>query len=375
LRKIARLLVLTGKKPSQVGGWRNKKLSLLAVSSVVILLFTIILVRSVNLATANVMPIQLPSITIGSDGSIDPTGMPINRTGSAYTLTGNISGYSLDINCSNVTVDGAGYTLRTEMVSQNVAINIEANGVTVKNMRIYGYYEVGINVVGSFNMIAKNTISTEMGTGINLPSDYNNITGNTIGDWGLGIDLTGKYNNIIGNIIRNAGGSIWLELDSACFNNIIGNNMSSRGVSLVTLEATSKYDASNLHASSNVFRLNNFAVRNLYFEPISLMGGAKSFAAYDLHIFDNGSVGNYWNNYGGTDANHDGIIDKPYEIAGMMSDHYPLMEPYNPDSSKIVLSSPTEPFPTTPFVTSIVTVAVVGAVGTCLLVYLRKRWS
>jgi hypothetical protein len=272
LRKIARLLVLTGKKPSQVGGWRNKKLSLLAVSSVVILLFTIILVRSVNLATANVMPIQLPSITIGSDGSIDPTGMPINRTGSAYTLTGNISGYSLDINCSNVTVDGAGYTLQTERVSQNVAINIEANGVTVKNMRIYGYYEVGMNVVGSFNTIAKNTISTEMGTGINLPSDYNNITGNTIGDWGLGIDLTGKYNNIIGNIIRNAGGSIWLELDSACFNNIIGNNMSSRGVSLVTLEATSKYDASNLHASSNVFRLNNFAVRNLYFEPISLMG-------------------------------------------------------------------------------------------------------
>lgn len=321
------------------------------------------------------MQVQLPSITVRSDGSIDPVGMPINRTGSVYTLTGNISGYSLRINCSDVTVDGADYTLQTEQVSQNVAINIEANGVTVKNMRIYGYYVVGINVLGSYSAITKNNISTTMGTSIKLPSDYNNITGNTIGDWGLGIDLTGKHNDITGNIIRNRGGDIWLELDSAYFNNIIGNNMSTAGYPLITLEASSKYDASILHGSSNIFSLNNFAVRSLYWGPIDLSGGAKTCAAYDLHIFDNGSVGNYWNDYAGTVLDNSSIGDKPYIITGNMSDHYPLMAPYNPERSIIVLPSTTEPFPITPFVTSIVTVALVGAVGVGLLVYLRKRWS
>jgi hypothetical protein len=43
------------------------------------------------------------------------------------------------------------------------------------------------------------------------------------------------------------------------------------------------------------------------------------------NFWDNGSEGNYWSNYNGTDANRDGIGDTPYIIEVNSTDRYPLM--------------------------------------------------
>lgn len=44
--------------------------------------------------------------------------------------------------------------------------------------------------------------------------------------------------------------------------------------------------------------------------------------------WDNGSIGNYWGNYGGVDANDDGIGDTPYSISGSAGsqDRYPIWD-------------------------------------------------
>jgi len=331
---------------------------------VVLLLLTI--------ASGNFEPVNLPSIIITGDGSIDPADVPINRTGNVYTLIGNISDYSLNVQCNNITVDGAGYTLQTKKVSQNHGISIEANGVTVKNIRIDGYYSVGINIGGSFNTITKNSIPTDIGTGINLQGDYNNITRNTLDNSGSGIDIAGKYNNIIGNVIRKRGHGIWIDVDFAYFNNIVGNNISSGGTAIV-LNAISMYSGIAL-SGYNAFYLNNF--ESVYSQPVSLIGGANHSAKYAVNIFDNRSVGNYWSDYSGKDANHDGIGDTPYVIGENITDRYPLMAPFDIDNNPIVvvplpIPSPAEPFPTTLAVASAVTVTAIIAVG--LLVYVRKR--
>ena len=77
---------------------------------------------------------------------------------------------------------------------------------------------------------------------------------------------------------------------------------------------------------TNIIDHNNFAN--------TIMNG------YDIasDIWDNGSVGNYWNDYTGIDANHDGIGDTPYNISGGSSqDHYPLMLPL--DSTPPVIAN------------------------------------
>ena len=46
------------------------------------------------------------------------------------------------------------------------------------------------------------------------------------------------------------------------------------------------------------------------------------------NTWDNGLIGNYWDNYIGTDSDGDGIGDTPYYISGAAGsqDNYPLME-------------------------------------------------
>jgi hypothetical protein len=45
-------------------------------------------------------------------------------------------------------------------------------------------------------------------------------------------------------------------------------------------------------------------------------------------FWDNGSEGNYWSDYNGTDNNQDEIGDTPYIIDENNTDHYPLMAQY-----------------------------------------------
>jgi len=48
------------------------------------------------------------------------------------------------------------------------------------------------------------------------------------------------------------------------------------------------------------------------------------------NTWDNGSKGNYWSDYNGTDGNGDSIGDTPYVIDENNQDNYPLMSPWTP---------------------------------------------
>jgi parallel beta-helix repeat protein len=73
--------------------------------------------------------------------------------------------------------------------------------------------------------------------------------------------------------------------------------------------------------NNNIYR-NNF-VNNTWQAVINHEWGMSS-----ADSWDNGSLGNYWSNYGGDDDNSDGIGDTPYIIDADNTDRYPLMAPW-----------------------------------------------
>ena len=86
------------------------------------------------------------------------------------------------------------------------------------------------------------------------------------------------------------------------------------------------------------------------------------------NTWDNGSEGNFWSYYNGTDGNGDGIGDVPYLLDGVNVDNFPLIFPYDVENDTIMVPPP-EPFPTTLAVASIGIIAVIG-IG--ILVYFKK---
>jgi parallel beta-helix repeat protein len=115
--------------------------------------------------------------------------------------------------------------------------------------------------------------------------------------------------------------------------------------------------SSNNFLDNNSFLNNNYALRikgsrnnNIYNNNITINGyglyfccGARDNIAYNNNfieniywnandgignIWDNGIIGNYWDDYNGTDNNEDGIGDEPYIITGgKFQDNYPLLNP------------------------------------------------
>ena len=73
-----------------------------------------LLIISFILVVSNAQPVKVQSsnaIYIRQDGSVDPSTVPIQRSGDIYTLTGNIAG-NITVQKYNIVIDGAGYTLQ-----------------------------------------------------------------------------------------------------------------------------------------------------------------------------------------------------------------------------------------------------------------------
>jgi parallel beta-helix repeat protein len=151
-------------------------------------------------AQANFKPAPLPHVYIQTDGSINPSSVPISRVGNIYFLTGNLSGYVLDVRASNIVVEGAGYSVVGSGNDDGILIT-HASNVTVRNFILAGR-NIYIHLNGSSHCrIAENRMSGANSYGIWLSdrSDNNVISGNKIDQCYYGIYL----GNSRGNVFRN----------------------------------------------------------------------------------------------------------------------------------------------------------------------------
>ena len=262
-------------------------------------------------------------IYIRADGSVEGTDK-IQRNGDIYTFTGNISDV-IQIQKSNIIVDGAGYTLQgdgeihgpPDILGMGLQI-VECKNVTIRNLNIKGFTR-GIRFTNSSdcniyqNTLTNNSIGIEIGYGDEPYSNNNTVSGNLIKENGSGIRLIcGSSNTISGNIITANYHGVWVWPTSG-ENNIVWNNITgnTRGIYM------EMSGINNIHHNNFVDNTNHYWDYGLTNWPFQL--------PFSFNNWDDGIEGNYWSNYTGTDSNSDGIGDTPHDLYINSKDNYPLM--------------------------------------------------
>jgi len=187
------------------------------------LCFLIVLLGSFMANTACVKA-QSTDIYITAEGAVVGTNS-IQRNGDHYVLTGNITG-GIAVQKSNITIDGAGYTLEgqggtgidlTNNLTQYPSPN-EIRKVTVENLRIMNF-NFSVNAHGSsgntfyYDYIGNTTNNVQGGILLYWNRGGNNVTHCTISGtpWAIGIELSNDNsiteNNLSGGILLQLAGN------------------------------------------------------------------------------------------------------------------------------------------------------------------------
>jgi len=256
------------------------------------------------------------------------------------------AGYVALVNCTNITVQN----LVLANNSPGILLVATSDSHITKNHLTNNSYGIVLFTLGEQcigNTITENTITANINSGIiSWESENTIITGNSISsNQENGIYFYGCRGAVIsGNTITaNKQNGIYIWGDDASDNTISGNHIENNrnGISLEAARNTKIIGNSitsnsgwgiilnylGYHSfSNNTIYRNNFANNQqaLYIDDESFPSDNDE-PAKDR--WDNGTEGNYWSNYNGTDADGDGIGDTPYIINENNQDNHPLMEP------------------------------------------------
>jgi len=334
-------------------------------------MLTLLILTSTLTLSLSIKPVVAwtGTIYIRADGSIDPPTAPIQRDGDIYILTDNITtdGSGIIIERDGITLDGANYTIQGKRVSWSHGIVIEANAVTVKNIKIKCFYagigltmvlnncitkcDITLNVYGilltesSNNSIIGNNITGSKWSGIHAAgSCFNTITGNIIEKNCIGIHLLrssgnslyannitaneaegiwialSKTNSIVKNIIKGNGHGIFLDGSESLANNVVRNNIENNSVGIwVRFSRLNNIIENNIEnnrlgiehcvSSENYIFHNNF-VDNVQ-QVLDFSWIAEAYPSNNT--WDDGypSGGNYWSDYVGIDEKSGPNQDQP----------------------------------------------------------------
>jgi len=306
--------------------------------------------------------------------------------GSGYLIQGNASWMGYDSGNNGVVVAGRENVTITHLniaqcyasvrvsnssyisIADNNFINGTTTGIAIKDSSLVliesnnftGIYGPGILCNGTDNTIRGNTL-TDGAYGIDLEGSSNLISDNRI-EILLPIRLDRADSNIIaGNEISGPAPSLthWPDRDDnftgnegiALFRDCSNNIIFANNITGFVNQAIRITDGSNNTVYGNYMANNQFAIAlGGMGDPVNNTFYVNTFTAdsckvqindVDGTFWDNGTIGNYWGDYTGTDSNGDGIGDAPYivngfkwdnDVDGFVSfvsgqDNYPLMEP------------------------------------------------
>ena len=274
-----------------------------------------------------------------------------NSTVTNNSIHGNFKGIQV-LHSSNIMVSGNQIWENTGLEERGDGVCIaHSQNVTVANNHVEENWNGGITCINSSgNRLIGNVVTRNWHNGINLVSNSNfNL-----------IALNHVYNHTTMSL-----GAIFIQ--DSTENHLFANNLTDNGCWAIQLQG---------EQGNNTFCGNNFvnnsyinARRNRGTVQISTPGTANG------NSWDNGSLGNYWSDYGSLDANRDGVGDSPYYINPTNQDNHPLMNLVT--TSEVPLTAPelpsSEGFPVRDLPAIAATASVAAVVAVAVLVYWKKR--
>jgi hypothetical protein len=311
-----------------------------AFTLLLILCFTVVSISQIRTVKAE------GTIYIRADGSVDPSTEFIQRNGDIYTVIGDFDELVV-VEKSNTVFDGAGHAVggvygplgtqvdfqwQVELVYNITVVNTIINGdgiffLNASNLIIANNTlnnGRGLDCTGNGNIIADNTVNS--GRGISGSGKGNIISGNHVTNCNYtfvpnnpppyGISVGGSNNTVIGNYIIGTNGTA-INVGTSSNHTIVGNQIEDNKVGIYTLHIYSQGSAHDIIIYSNNFINNTKNVEN----------GVIMNTTVSVNSWDNGALGNYWDDYDGVDSDGNGIGDTPYVIDESNRDNYPLTAP------------------------------------------------
>ncbi len=281
-------------------------------------------------------------INLGKDTNTHIIGNKIRNTGYCG-IFGSDSKFALIKNNTIVDTTYSGIDLADSgdaHIDSNRLMQIGQNGVnlevgsraTVSNNTILGTGGSGFLFRRiSQSTINNNQINDQADNGIHIYefSHDSNITGNIIGGATNGIVISSSYNMYITeNDITNSTQDGVSIIDRSHDVTLLMNNItSSDGIGLRVVGGE---DIKIVGTILNESRFNDILIKDTRGGTIYLNGFCSSIAypVFTISSFvhwDNGSFGNYWSNYDGTDTDNDLIGDDEYFIDASNSDRFPII--------------------------------------------------
>ena len=137
-------------------------------------------------------------VYILSDGSVSSSTnatVPIQQDGNMYTFTGDLVVTSFVVERSDITIDGAGFSLAGEG-DRGIDLSFMSR-VTIKNVQLIGSFYYGIYLMESSDITLTGNTITNNARGISLYlSAQNTISGNTLTNNQIGVELISSPDNV-----------------------------------------------------------------------------------------------------------------------------------------------------------------------------------
>jgi len=214
---------------------------------------------------------------------------------------------------------------------------VNISGFTIKNSGSIEYPSVdaGIGIYSDNNTITNNNFISNDICGIFIyRSSKNILNDNYFYNKKFGIYLKQATENNISSNVLSSNSEYGIYLEALSDKNIISDNILSDSKYGVRIKGSRENQILR-----NIFKNNEMGLyfccggeNNTIVFNIFLNNSEWNAKGYPINKWDDGSFGNYWDDYNGTDADNDGIGDIPYEIIGYINqdglnvDRYPLIK-------------------------------------------------